>query len=74
MQISYGSVYCSHIKFALLISQLARLRNRHEKEVDALNADLEDAYNSTINSANARKINELRGEVSVKSWYECVAT
>ena len=47
--------------------QLARLRSRHEKEVGELNADLEDAYNSTNSSANARKINELRGEVSGKN-------
>ena len=44
------------------------LRNRHEKEVGELNADLEDVYNSTNSSANARKINELRGEVSGKNW------
>ena len=49
--------------------QLARLRSRHEKEVGELNADLEDAYNSTNSSANARKINELRGEVSSKNWH-----
>lgn len=50
----------SHQNYA---QEIASVRSRHEKEVGQLNADLEDACNSTNNSANARKISELRGEI-----------
>lgn len=40
--------------------ELARLRSKQEHE---LNAHLEDDYQSSNNSANARKISDLRGEI-----------
>lgn len=43
--------------------ELARLRSKHEKEVEELNANLEEAYGSSNRSGNATKINELRAEV-----------
>lgn len=42
------------------ISQVARLRSKHEQQ---LKVDLEDVYQSGNSSENARKITELRGEV-----------
>lgn len=64
----------SHQDYA---QEIVRVRSRHEKEVGQLNADLEEACNSTNNSANARKISELRGEIerlqaeNTEEWSKC---
>ncbi|KAK3744467.1 hypothetical protein QZH41_012891, partial [Actinostola sp. cb2023] len=41
-------------------SEIARLKSRHEKEINGLNADLEDIYS---NSANLKKLKEMRAEI-----------